>query len=225
MPVTTLEQVMERLEDLADARSLEINTRHGDDHAVNLGKLRALAKELKSERDLIDPLWATDDSAAKLLAILISKPKDLSVSQVDSMLRSARTPKVQDWLVNYVAKKHPAAEEMRLLWFDDPDPAVASAGWELTVDRVVKNPTGVDIKGLLDTIESQMADAPKNLQWSMNNCLGNIGIEHEEFRARALYIGEQLGVLKDYPTPPNCTSPYAPLWINEIVRRRAATKR
>jgi hypothetical protein len=26
-------------------------------------------------------------------------------------------------------------------------------------------------------------------------------------------------VLKDYPTPPNCTSPYAPVWIEEIVRR------
>jgi hypothetical protein len=26
-------------------------------------------------------------------------------------------------------------------------------------------------------------------------------------------------VLKDYPTPPNCTSPYAPAWIAEMVRR------
>jgi hypothetical protein len=27
-------------------------------------------------------------------------------------------------------------------------------------------------------------------------------------------------VLKDYPTPPNCTSPFAPIWITEIVRRQ-----
>jgi hypothetical protein len=26
-------------------------------------------------------------------------------------------------------------------------------------------------------------------------------------------------VLKDYPTPPNCTSPFAPIWITEMVRR------
>jgi len=33
-------------------------------------------------------------------------------------------------------------------------------------------------------------------------------------------IGERLEVLKDYPTPPNCTSPYAPIWITEMVRRQ-----
>jgi hypothetical protein len=27
-------------------------------------------------------------------------------------------------------------------------------------------------------------------------------------------------VLKDYPTPPNCTSPFAPVWIAEMVRRQ-----
>ena len=105
-------------------------------------------------------------------------------------------------------------------WMADPDPVVASAGWALTSERVAKSPDGLDLPGLLDTIETEMADAPERLQWAMNNCLAQIGIEHAEHRPRALAIGERLGVLKDYPTPPNCTSPYAPIWINEIVRRR-----
>ncbi len=54
----------------------------------------------------------------------------------------------------------------------------------------------------------------------MNHCLAQIGIEHPAHRARAVDIGERLGVLKDYPTPPNCTSPFAPIWITEMVRRR-----
>lgn len=51
---------------------------------------------------------------------------------------------------------------------------------------------------------------------------GNHGelIEHAEHRARAIDIGQRLEVLKDYPTPPNCTSPYAPVWIAEMVRRQ-----
>ena len=68
-----------------------------------------------------------------------------------------------------------------------------------------------------------MKDAPDRLQWAMNNCLAQIGIEHPEHRARALDIGERLEVLKDYPTPPNCTSPFAPIWINEMVRRQHDT--
>jgi 3-methyladenine DNA glycosylase AlkD len=75
-------------------------------------------------------------------------------------------------------------------------------------------------RGLLDIIEAEMKDAPERLQWAMNTCLGQIGIEHPEHRARALDIGERLEVLKDYPTPPNCTSPFVPIWITEVVRRQ-----
>ncbi|MFC7585870.1 hypothetical protein ACFQYP_20575 [Nonomuraea antimicrobica] len=67
-----------------------------------------------------------------------------------------------------------------------------------------------------------MKDAPDRLQWAMNQCLAHIGIEHAEHRARALAIGERLEVLKDYPTSPGCTSPFAPIWITEMVRRRHA---
>jgi 3-methyladenine DNA glycosylase AlkD len=136
------------------------------------------------------------------------------------MLREARTPEVHDWLVNYVVKKSPHREELRLAWSADPDAVVASAGWALTAERVTKQPEGLDLAGLLDLIEADMKDTPDRPQWAMNNCLARIGIEHAEHRARAIDIGERLGVLEDYPTPPGCTSPFVPLWITEMVRGR-----
>lgn len=217
---TTVAELLAELAALEDPRIREVNANHGDDHGVNLGKLRAIAKRLKTQHELALDLWATEDTAARLLAILICRPKELSRDELDSMLREARLPKVQDWLLNYVAKKHPDAESLRLSWFADPDPLVASAGWVLTTDYVAKNPSVLDIPGLLDTIEAEMKTAPDRLQWEMNHCLAEIGISHPEYRARALDIGERLEVLKDYPTPPNCTSPFAPIWINEIVTRR-----
>ncbi|PWK73473.1 3-methyladenine DNA glycosylase AlkD [Streptomyces sp. CG 926] len=217
---TTVEQVMAELAGLEDPRMREVNERHGDDHGVNLTKLRAVAKRLKTQQDLARDLWKTDDSAARLLALLICRPKAFERDELDAMLRASRTPKVHDWLVNYVVKKSPHAEELRLAWFADPDPVVASAGWALTTERVAKKPDGLDLPGLLDVIEAQMKDAPERLQWAMNHCLAQIGIEHPEHRARAIDIGERLEVLKDYPTPPNCTSPFAPAWIGEMVRRQ-----
>lgn len=91
----------------------------------------------------------------------------------------------------------------------------------LTTDRVAKRPDGLDLSSLLDIIEADMKDAPDRKQWAMNHCLAQIGIEHAELRSRALDIGERLKVLEDYPTPPHCTSPFAPTWINEMVNRRA----
>lgn len=165
------------------------------------------------------PAVGDGDSAARLLAILICRPKAFERDELDVMVRDARTPKVHDWLVNYVVKKSPHSEDLRLAWFADPDPAVASAGWALTTERVAKNSEGLDLAGLLDVIEAQMKDAPERLQWAMNHCLAQIGIDHAEHRFRAIDIGERLEVLKDYPTSPGCTSPFAPIWINEIVRR------
>ena len=216
----TVAGVMAELATLEDPGVRAVNTKHGDDHGVNLGRLRALAKRLKTQHELALGLWETQDTAARLLALLICRPKSFERGELDAMIRDAKPPKVHDWLVGYVVKKSPHAEELRALWFADPDPLVASAGWHLTTDRVARNPAGLDLAGLLDVVESEMKDAPDPLQWSMNHCLAQIGIEHEHYRRRALEIGERLRVLEDYPTSPGCTSPYAPVWINEMVGRR-----
>ncbi|MDQ1054432.1 3-methyladenine DNA glycosylase AlkD [Arthrobacter sp. SORGH_AS 212] len=217
-----VDEVLAELARLEDPKFREANEKRGDDHGVNLAKLRAVAKRLKTQQDLARQLWATGDTAARLLALLICRPKDFSREELDAMLRESRAPKVHDWLVNYVVKKSPHAEALRVAWTADPDPVVASAGWALTTERVAKKPEGLDLPGLLDTIEAEMKAAPDRLQWAMNHTLAQIGIEHPDQRARAIGIGERLEVLKDYPTPPNCTSPFAPAWINEIVSRRSA---
>ncbi|MFI5657257.1 DNA alkylation repair protein [Streptomyces sp. NPDC051684] len=216
---TTVRELLDELAGLEDPKARAVNERHGDDHGVNLSKLRAIAKRLKTRQDLAVELWATGDTAARLLALLVCRPKAFEEGELDAMLRAARAPKVQDWLINYVVKKSPHAEALRLAWLGDEDPVVAAGGWALTADRVTKKPEGLDLSGLLDVVEAEMKDAPERSQWAMNTCLAQIGIAHPEYRARAVGIGERLGVLKDYPTSPGCTSPYAPAWIAEMVRR------
>jgi len=222
MATMTVDEVLARLTALEDPRMRAVNERHGDDHGVNLTKLRALAKEVRTDHAFARELWATGATAARLVALLVCRPKEFSREELDTMIREARAPKVLDWLVSYVVKKSPYAEELRLAWIDDDAPEVAAAAWELTSARVAKQPEGLDLPGLLDVIEAEMKAAPDRLQWAMNTCLATIGIEHPEHRERVLAIGNRLEVLKDYPTPPGCTSPYVPLWVEEIVRRRSA---
>lgn len=217
---TTAAAVLEELAALEDPKVRAVNERHGDDHGVNLTKLRAVAKALKTNRELAGELWATGDTAGRLVALLISRPKQYTVAELDEMLRDARVPKVNDWLVNYLVKKHPAVDEMRVAWFPDTDPRVAGAGWALTSTKIGQDPAALVLVSLLDQIEAEMPSAPENLQWAMNECLATIGIHSPELRARAIDIGERLEILKDYPTSPGCTSPFAPIWIAEIVRRR-----
>ena len=222
MAESTVPEILEELRSLREPKILEVNSRHGDDHAVNLTKLRAVAKRLGMDTALARELWATDVTEARLLTTLIGRPKEFERDELDAMLRSSRTPKVHDWLVNYVVKKSRHAEDLRTAWLEDADPVVASAGWALTSERVAKKPEGLDLEALLDTIEAELKDAPERLQWAMNMTLAYIGIHAPALRDRAVAIGERLEVLKDYPTPPNCTSPFAPTWIAEMVRRQEA---
>ena len=221
---TAVDKVMRELAALEDPKHRAINERRGDDHGVNLTHLRALAKKLKTRPELVPPLWATGDTAARLLATLVCKPKALSAAELDAMVRDIRSPKLLDWFIVNTVKPGPHTEELRLRW-KDGDNLVGRAGWSLTTDRVVKNAEGLDLEALLDQIEKEMKQAPAEKQWAMNHCLAEIGIHHSSFRSRAIKIGERLKVLIDYPVPPGCTSPYAPLWIGEMVRRRGDSAR
>jgi len=51
-------------------------------------------------------------------------------------------------------------------------------------------------------------------------CLAEIGIHFPEHQQRAIAIGEKLGVYRDYHVSKGCTSPFAPIWINEMVKRQ-----
>jgi 3-methyladenine DNA glycosylase AlkD len=103
---------------------------------------------------------------------------------------------------------------------EEDDPMALRAGWSLTAERVAREPEGLDLTALLDRIEQEMGRAPTTVQWTMNHCLAEIGINHAEHRDRATAIGERLGVFRDYPVSKGCTSPFAPIWIGEMVRRQ-----
>ena len=61
---TQLDEVLAELAALDNAKVREANGKRGDDHGVNLGQLRAVAKRLKTQQDLAVRLWGTGDTAA-----------------------------------------------------------------------------------------------------------------------------------------------------------------
>ena len=59
-------EVMAEPAALEDGKARAVNERHGDDHGVNLGKLRTFAKRLRTRHELAGGLWRTGDTAARL---------------------------------------------------------------------------------------------------------------------------------------------------------------
>ena len=220
---TTLKDILEQLQGLTDEKTRSHNIKNGvgeNQYGVKLGDLRKVAKKIKSDHNLAMELWKTENFDARMLALLIIKPNELSPEELDQMVRSVNYERVADWLNSYVVKLHKENEVLRQKWMLDKNPMAARAGWNLTTQRVAKNPEILDIPALLDRIENEMGSAASVTQWTMNFCLAAIGIHHPDQRQKAIDISEKLGVYRDYPVSKGCTSPFAPIWIKEMVSRQ-----
>lgn len=219
-----LSETLKKLEALGSAKMRAQNARKGagdNQFGVKMGDIRKLAKQIKTNHKLALELWETKNIDARLLAILLMIPKNLSADELDRLVRSEKFFQVADWLNAYVVKQHPEKEMLRQRWMNDDDPMAARAGWNLTAERIAKSSEGIDLLAILDRLESEMGSAAPEVQWTMNFALANIGIHFADLRKRALEIGEKLGVYRDFPVSKGCTSPFAPIWINEMVSRQS----
>ncbi|MBB1286937.1 DNA alkylation repair protein [Flavisolibacter sp. BT320] len=219
----TVNEALERLKALGNDKVRKHNLKFGaseNQYGVKLGDIRALAKTIGSDHALAKALWKTGNVDAQLLATQILDVNALSLEELDEMVKSGGFSQVADWLNAYVVKEHPDKEKMREDWMDSDNFWAARAGWSLTAGRVVRSADGLNLPGLLDRIETEMPSAPPEVQWTMNTTLAQIGINHPDYRERALRIGETLGVFRDYPVSKGCTSPFAPIWISEMVKRQ-----
>lgn len=228
----TLQEAMQQLEALGNEKVRARNKRLGagdEQFGVQMGDLRKVAAKIKRDHALALALWETGNLDARLLATLVLEPKRLSGAEIEGMVRAATVAWLADWLNSYVVQEHPEKEALRQKWMalnaakvaeGAGDSWAARAGWNLTAQRIGKSPEGLDLPALLDRIEAEMPLAPPETQWTMNNCLAGIGIHFPEHRVRAVAIGERLGIFRDYPVSKGCTSPFAPIWIAEMVRRK-----
>ncbi len=222
----TVKEVLARLKPLGDDARRKHNAKSGAPHdqfGVKLGDLRVLAKQIKSDHELALKLWETGNLEAQLLATLLMKPKSLSADELDAMTRATTCAQVADWLNAYVVAQHPEKDALRVRWMKDKDRWAARAGWNLTASCINKGVGGsadLDPGALLDRIEKELPKAKPEIQWTMNNTLGAIGIKHAALSKRAVAIGEEIGLYKDWPVSKGCTPPYVPVWVAEMVKRQ-----
>ena len=177
--IMTLKETLKQLKALGNAKVRAQNAKSGagdNQSGVSLGDIRVLAKKIRTDHLLALSLWETGNVDAQFLATFLIQPKKLSADEMERMVRSVTFVRVADWLNAYVVRQHPDKETLRQEWMLTDDHWAARAGWDLTAERVAKSPDGLALLALLDRIESEMASANREVQWTMNNTLAAIGI-------------------------------------------------
>jgi 3-methyladenine DNA glycosylase AlkD len=219
----TLKDALKELKALGNEKVRAMHVKNGavqELFGVKMGDIRNVAKKIKTDHKLALELWKTENIDAQLLALLVIDPKQLTLKELDEMAGLIRFGWVSDWFASYVLKDHPEKDKLREKWMRSKDPWKARLGWSLMAGRVTREAEGLDLEEILSELEKKMPKADPAVQWTMNNTLAAIGINHPRLRTRAVAIGEKLGIYKDYPVSKGCTSPFAPVWINEMVKRQ-----
>jgi len=222
----TVQDILTQLESLGDEARRKHNVKAGapeNQFGVKLGDIRPIAKKIKTDHELALKLWETGNVEAQLLATLIIQPKSLTTDELDTLTRSTTCAQVADWMNSYVVAQHPEKDTLREKWMKpkEKDRWAARAGWNLTASRInKKNDADLDLPALLDRIEKEMPKAKPEVQWTMNNTLGAIGIHHAKLRKRAVAIGDKIGLYRDWPVSKGCIPPFVPVWVDAMVKRQ-----
>ncbi|MFD2600239.1 DNA alkylation repair protein [Sphingobacterium corticis] len=217
-----MQEILDHLASLSNESTYAHNTKYGatNQYGVKLGDIRQVAKSTKKDKQLAISLWETGIADAQLLATLIVNPKQLSLDEVDEMVRTINFSQVADWFSAYLLKDRTDKRLLYDQWIESDNKWAQRAAWNLLSGFIARNTENINLDVILKDIEKNMSSAAPEIQWTMNTALAQIGIHHEAYREQALSIGEKLGVYRDYPVSKGCTSPFAPIWINEMVSRK-----
>jgi 3-methyladenine DNA glycosylase AlkD len=87
---TTLKETLAQLEALGNEKVRAQNSKNGagdNQFGVRLADIRKLAAKIKTNHALAIALWETGNIDARLLAMLLINPKNLSADELDRMAR------------------------------------------------------------------------------------------------------------------------------------------
>ena len=194
---------------------------------IKLGDIKKLAKQVKKNHKLALELWSTKLHHPRLLATLIFDKTLLTQSTIDQLAMDLiDTPKVQrnqiaDWLLANQFMKDKKIISLMLEWKNSQSAILERLYWyyQARLRWAGQTPPN-DSAQLLDVIEMKIENAEPGVQWTMNFCAAQIGVNEPELRARCVTLGEKLGLYKDEHVSKNCTPSYLPEFIRIEVAKR-----
>lgn len=197
-PPLPLDEILARLNALADPRNVEGQQRFGIRAAGQLGvsmpQVRALAKGRQRSHALALELWATNIHEARILASLVDEPQALTRGQMEAWAADFDSWDVCDQVCMNLFGPHPLASEMALAWPHRPEEFVRRAGFVLMAVQAVHR------KDLPDAafepyfpLMLQYATDERNFgRKAVNWALRQIGKRNPALRERAVVTARQM---------------------------------
>lgn len=198
----TVTDVLDHLEDVGTEENRAGMARFGIDTAraygVPMAVLRPLARKIGKSTDLAKELWATGFHEARLLAILITPPKEMTQELAKSWLDDIQSWDLCDQLTNILGRQKDSDRLVPELIADKRE-FVRRAGFALIAWRAVhaKPSPDSEFTGYFDAIRHSATDERNFVLKAVHWALRQIGKRSISLHAPALALGEELAASSD----------------------------
>ncbi len=223
MPMTRKTALAE-LKKVGSAGTKKIYLRHGACEplfGVKFGDLGKLKKRIGVNHELAQELWATGNSDAQTLALMVVDPTKIKSAELDAWLR----PLKYDLLIGMIAElaaKSAYAPAKWQKWSKSKSEQLLVAAYSLLSHWLKESPDEVPIDVVedgLEKIESQIHDVPNRARHAMNNALIAVGVFREDYRDRAFQVAKTIGKVDVDHGETGCKTPDATAYIKKSVAR------
>ncbi len=215
----TLSEAMAALKNAGSAQTRKTYARHGAPEpmfGVSFAALKALVKRIGVDHEMAQALWATGNFDARLLAVKVADPGQMSPGDLGRWARDARMA----MLVSYVAQlasEGPHAAGLAARWSASSDAGESCAALALIAQMAFRDEATPDawFESRLTEIERTIHSAPNAQREGMNQTLIAIGCRSPGLRKLATAAARRIGKVEVDHGDTACKTPDAAEYIEK----------
>ncbi|MEZ5425012.1 MAG: DNA alkylation repair protein [Pyrinomonadaceae bacterium] len=218
-----LKQALERLRESGTEQNRKIYPRHGvkgEMYGVSFANLGKLQKEIRTDHQLAEGLWASGNHDARILATMIADGGKLTSKELDAWAKDLDNYVIADAFSKMVARSQFVKEKTEK-WTASKNEWIGRVGWALiyylTKDKKLED---AFFEPFLQTIEFEIHQRKNKTRDAMNMALIAIGTRNGFLQKQALMVADKIGKVEVDHGETSCKTPDATEYILKTVERR-----
>ena len=220
----SLREAMSELRRAGTPQNRKIYARHGVGEAmfgVSFAELGRLKKAIGVDTELARELWASENHDARVLAMMVIDPDDMTARELDARVKELTNYVVTDAFAKSTAKA-PCARGRMDRWIKSRDEWISSCGWTILCHRA-EDEDFVSDSELLDylgVIEKQIHSKPNRTGYAMNGALIAMALRNISLQREAMAAARRIGTVEVDHGDTGCKTPDAVTMIRKAVEHR-----
>jgi 3-methyladenine DNA glycosylase AlkD len=219
-------EILETLKKAGKPQTAAIYQRHGAGKNVFgtlTSEIQKLQKQVKRDHRLALELWETGNAEARILALQVADPDQLTRRELDRMIVEGPVRFLDSYLAALVAAS-PIGDATMRRWMKSADEAEREVGYGILSARLRRDAASIsdnEAETALKTIEQEIHQSPNWARRAMNGSLIAIGVYKPVLRRAAIAAAKRIGTVAVDHGETGCKTPEAAAYIEKTVKRKA----